>query len=173
MSWVVIENTVVIIAASIPLLRPLFNIAKEAAISAYGQSSYELGTCFLRLHPFANLELPIDHFQPIKNPKLINLPSPGSRGVDGTNSRALKSHPKITSKSTNLASSSEENILPIQKQHSQKSKKGSTNSVLSSPGINVDLENGVIKKETTYQVRYDRDVGIYDAEREDWGQQKE
>jgi len=167
MSWVVVENTVVIIAASIPILRPLFNIAKETVKTAYGQSSYELGACFPPSLPPPDLELLRRHFQPIKNPKLTTPPFPGSRTADGTTSRALKSHTKMTSKSVNLVSSSEENILPIQNQNSQKGRKGSTNSILASPGADVDLENGVIRKETTYQVQYDRDEGIYNTKREE------
>lgn len=45
MAWVVIENTFVIIAASIPLLRPLFNIAKQQAMTAYGgNTAYEMNS---------------------------------------------------------------------------------------------------------------------------------
>jgi hypothetical protein len=45
MNWVVIENTFVIIAASIPLLRPLFNIAKQQAMTAYGgNTAYEMNS---------------------------------------------------------------------------------------------------------------------------------
>lgn len=36
MNWVVIENTFVIVAASIPLLRPLFSKAKQRAMTVYG-----------------------------------------------------------------------------------------------------------------------------------------
>jgi hypothetical protein len=39
MNWVVIENTFVIIGASIPLLRPFFSKAKKQAMSAYTAST--------------------------------------------------------------------------------------------------------------------------------------
>jgi hypothetical protein len=54
-----------------------------------------------------------------------------------------------TSKSIALASSSEENILPIQK--GPLSTKGS---------FATDLENGVIKKEVHYQVNYETDTSV-------------
>jgi hypothetical protein len=114
MNWVVIENTFVIIASSIPLLRPLFNIAKESAVNAYSQSSaYELG----------------------------------SRG--GGTKNFTNAYANNTTKSVELVSSSEENIPPIQKA-------GRTNSILGSKPRDRSLEGGVIKKEVTYQVRYDK-----------------
>jgi hypothetical protein len=121
MNWVVIENTFVIIASSIPLLRPLFNIAKDTAMTHYGQSSsYELG----------------------------------SRGAGGT-----KVFANVTNKSVNLASSSEENILPIQKGNGTV-RTQSTH--VHRPGDS-QLEGGIIKKEVTYQVRYDKDDGSTDS----------
>ena len=39
MNWVVIENTFVIIGASIPLLRPLFSKAKQQAMTVYGANT--------------------------------------------------------------------------------------------------------------------------------------
>jgi hypothetical protein len=39
MNWVVIENTFVIIGASIPLLRPLFSKTKKQIMSAYGANT--------------------------------------------------------------------------------------------------------------------------------------
>lgn len=114
MNWVVIENTFVIIASSIPLLRPLFKIAKDSALTAYGQSSaYELG----------------------------------SRG--GGTKNYTNAYANNTTKRVGLASSSEENILPIQKE-------SRTNRILGSKPSDVSLEGGVIKKEVTYQVRYDK-----------------
>ena len=45
MNWVVIENTFVIIGASIPLLRPLFSKAKQQAMVAYGATTaYEMNS---------------------------------------------------------------------------------------------------------------------------------
>jgi len=45
MNWVVIENTFVIIGASIPLIRPLFSKAKQHALHAYGaNTAYEMNS---------------------------------------------------------------------------------------------------------------------------------
>jgi len=45
MEWVVVENTLVIIAASVPLLRPIFNKTKSMVTGAYGPtSSYEMNS---------------------------------------------------------------------------------------------------------------------------------
>jgi hypothetical protein len=45
MNWVVVENTFVIIAASTPLLRPMFNIAKQKAMTVYGaNTAYEMNS---------------------------------------------------------------------------------------------------------------------------------
>ena len=56
MNWVVIENTFVIIGASIPLMRPLFSRAKQQAMSAYGANTgYEMnsGSANGRKGPFS------------------------------------------------------------------------------------------------------------------------
>jgi hypothetical protein len=45
MDWVVVENTFVVIGASIPLMRPLFSRAKREAMSGYGANSgYEMNS---------------------------------------------------------------------------------------------------------------------------------
>jgi len=45
MNWVVIENTFVIMGASIPLLRPLVSRAKKQALTMYGANSvFEMGS---------------------------------------------------------------------------------------------------------------------------------
>lgn len=45
MNWVVIENTFVIIGASIPLVRPLFTRSKEHSLTAYGtNTAYEMNS---------------------------------------------------------------------------------------------------------------------------------
>ncbi|RFU34906.1 hypothetical protein B7463_g1500, partial [Scytalidium lignicola] len=45
LDWVAIENTFVIIGASIPLLRPLFSKAKQQAMTAYGaHTAYEMNS---------------------------------------------------------------------------------------------------------------------------------
>jgi hypothetical protein len=54
-----------------------------------------------------------------------------------------------TNKSTALASSSEENILPFQKGPLSMKESFAT-----------DLENGVIKKEVHYQVKYETDTSV-------------
>ena len=119
MNWVVIENTFVIIAASVPLLRPLFNIAKQTAMTAYGgNTAYEM-----------------------------NSRSHGTKGFSSANI------PSKT-KSMQLHSSSEENILPVQGGlRSMTDVAGKTNNRESR-----DVEKG-IKKETTVQIRYDEDDG--------------
>jgi hypothetical protein len=107
-----VENNLVIIASSVPLLRPIFSKVKNSAMTHYGQSSsYELGS-----------------------------------RQQGTKAFAYANN---TNKSIALASSSEENILPIQK--GQLSTKGS---------FATDLENGVIKKEVHYQVKYETDTSV-------------
>jgi hypothetical protein len=107
--WVTIENNLVIIASSVPLLRPLFSQVKKTALSHYGQSSsYELGSR-----------------------------NQGSKAFAYANN---------TNKSMALASSSEENILPIAKGQQSES------------GFGADLENGVIKMEVHYQVKYETDT---------------
>jgi hypothetical protein len=111
--WVIVENTLVIVASSVPLLRPLFSAAKKTAMTHYGSNSaYELGS--------------------------------------RQNGSTAFAYGKNTVKSHVEASSSEENILPIQKvplgtkERVQHFGKG-------------DVEQGVIKKEIHYQVKYERD----------------
>lgn len=118
MDWVVIENAFVMIASSIPLMRPLFKKAKASAMTHYGQSSsYELGS-----------------------------------RAQGTGALA---YARSQTKSVPLASSSEENILPIQ----NTGKRGSA-------AINGDEERGKtakydggegIQKEVKVEIRYERD----------------
>ncbi|KAF8849911.1 hypothetical protein BDZ45DRAFT_603606 [Acephala macrosclerotiorum] len=118
MNWVVVENSFVMIAASIPLMRPLFKKAKDSAMTRYGQgSSYELG----------------------------------SRS-QGTKASA---YARSQTKSVPLASSSEENILPIQNT-------GTRGSV----AVKGDEERGTIvkydggegiQKEVKVEIRYERD----------------
>jgi hypothetical protein len=108
--WVIVENTLVMVASSVPLLRPLFSAAKKTALTHYGSNAaYELGSRQQGSQAFAY----------------------------GNN----------TAKSAVLASSSEENILPI---HGNKVE-----------GIvrERDIEQGVIKKEIQYQVKYETDGG--------------
>ena len=118
MNWVVIENTFVIVAASIPLLRPLFNIAKQNARTAYGHgTSYEMNS--------------------------------RSQGTKGFSTNKSQNH----TKSIQLQSSSEENILPVQ---------GGFRNLTSVAAHNNrevgDQEKG-IKKETTVHVSYEEDDG--------------
>jgi hypothetical protein len=59
MNWVVIENTFVIIGASIPLMRPLFSKAKQQAKTVYGASSgFEMhsGSANARKGPFSSTQ---------------------------------------------------------------------------------------------------------------------
>jgi hypothetical protein len=123
--WVIVENTLVMVASSVPLLRPLFSAAKKTAMTHYGSNSaYELGS-----------------------------------RQNGSTSFA---YGKNTAKSHVEASSSEENILPIQKvplgtkERVQHFGKG-------------DVEQGVIKKEVQYQVKYETDpkAGL-SAETTEW-----
>ncbi|PMD22568.1 hypothetical protein NA56DRAFT_90841 [Hyaloscypha hepaticicola] len=118
--WVIVENTLVIVASSVPLLRPLFSAAKKATKTHYGSNSaYELGS-------------------------RQNGSSAFAYAKSGSNSKSLQ------------ASSSEENILPAgggvplgtkeRVQHFGSGREG-----------DVDLEQGVIKKEVHYQVKYERD----------------
>jgi hypothetical protein len=108
--WVIVENTLVMIASSVPLLRPLFSIAKKTATSHYGSNvAYEL-----------------------------NSRQKGSQAFAYGNN---------TTKSTVLASSSEENILPIQT--------GSLGPKERENYFGADVEQGVIKKEVQYQVKYE------------------
>lgn len=110
--WVIVENTLVMIASSVPLLRPLFSAAKKATLTHIGSSSanaYELGSRGKGSQAFAY----------------------------GNNSN----------KSAALASSSEENILPIY---------GNKGDVAVRER---DVEQGVIKKEVQYQIKYETDSG--------------
>lgn len=113
--WVIVENTLVMVASSVPLLRPLFNVAVKTARTHYGSNTqFEL--------------------------------SSGQK-----NSRAF-AYGNNTAKSLAGASSSEENILPIQK--------GGGGAPLSLPERvkhfgGADVEQGVIKKEVQYHVEYE------------------
>ena len=116
--WVIVENTLVMVASSVPLLRPLFNVAKTTALTHYGQNSgaYEL-----------------------------NSRQKGSQAFAYGNN---------TIKSIALASSSEENILPIQKgplsvREREREREGH---------FGADVEQGVIKKEVQYQIKYESDA---------------
>jgi hypothetical protein len=110
--WVIVENTLVMVASSVPLLRPLFSAAKKTAMTHYGSQSYELGS--------------------------------------RQNGSAAFGYAKNTVKSYVNASSSEENILPIQKGPPL----GTKERVQHFSG---DVEQGVIKKEVHYQVKYETD----------------
>ncbi len=107
-----------IVASSVPLLRPLFSTAKQATAAHYGSNSaYELGS--------------------------------------RQNGSSAFAYAKSASKSLQ-ASSSEENILPIQKGVPL----GTKERVQHFGGADretTDVEQGVIKKEVQYQVRYERD----------------
>ena len=110
--WVIVENTLVMVASSVPLLRPLFSAAKKSAMTHYGSNSaYELGS--------------------------------------RQNASTAFAYGKNTVKSHIDASSSEENILPI-----QKVPLGTKERVQHFSG---DVEQGVIKKEVHYQVKYEKD----------------
>lgn len=124
--WVIVENTLVMVASSVPLLRPLFSAAKKSAITHYGSNSaYELGS--------------------------------------RQNGSTAFAYGKNTAKSQVDASSSEENILPI-----QKVPLGTKERVQHFTGER-DIEQGVIKKEVHYQVKYetDRKAGL-SAETSEW-----
>lgn len=59
MNWVVIENTFVIIGASIPLMRPLFSRAKQQAKTVYGANTgFEMhsGSANGRKGPFSSTQ---------------------------------------------------------------------------------------------------------------------
>ena len=139
--WVIVENTLVMIAASVPLLRPLFNIAVSTVKTGYGSNSNT-------------------HFE------LSSKQNNGSRAFAyGQNSH--------TTKSMAGASSSEENILPIQKGVPLTVKERVLHF---GKGENVDVEKGVIKKEVQYQVQYETDTSAEGAgtspKSTEWNQNK-
>jgi hypothetical protein len=111
--WVIVENTLVMVASSVPLLRPLFSAAKKSAMTHYGSNrAYELGS--------------------------------------RQNGSTAFAYGKNTVKSHIDASSSEENILPIQKVVPLGTKERVQH-------FSNDVEQGVIKKEVHYQVKYETD----------------
>lgn len=101
------------VASSVPLLRPLFSVAKKTATSHYGSNAAY---------------------------KLTSRQNGSQAFAYGHN----------TTKSTVLASSSEENILPIQT--------GPLSVKERESHFGADVEQGVIKREVKYQVNYETDT---------------
>lgn len=95
MNWVVIENTFVIIAASIPLLRPLFNVAKQQAMTAYGaNSAYEMNS---RSHGTKG-------FSSVAQNKSMQLHSSSEENILPVQGAGLRSVTDIAAKSNNRGS---------------------------------------------------------------------
>ena len=114
--WVIVENTLVMVAASVPLIRPLTSgVASRKAITHYGSNAaYELNSRQKGSQAFAY----------------------------GGNS---------ATKSVVQASSSEENILPIQNGSLGGGKERERQ-------LAADVEQGVIKKQVHYEVTYDSET---------------